>query len=132
MTTTTDTFRGRLEEQTDGTIIVSVPDTSYRLHLVAPDTLDARPGQRLTGVITAQAKRVDVVGTGGRYIEPVHGRPRRVQGRVVANDTATNTITVRCGPTMKVTLMPSQKAADFPEGAFVSFDVERGAAFVSA
>jgi len=131
MTTTTDTFRGKLEEQSDGMIVVSVPDTSYRLHLAVDQPLDAKPGQRVTGVITAQGKRVDVVGTGGRYIEPVFGRPRRIQGRVVATDPAANTITVRCGAVMRITLMSSQKAADFPEGTFVSFDVERGAGFVS-
>ena len=32
----------------------------------------------------AEAKRIDVVTTGGRYVEPVYGRPRRVQGTVIA------------------------------------------------
>jgi len=129
MSTSTQTFRGKVQEIADGMITLVVPDSSYRLHLVADEGLDAEPGQRVTGVIRARAKRVDKVGTGGRYVEPVFGRPRRVQGRVESSDPSANTITVKCGVVLVAALMHPQRAADFPEGSFVSFDVERGASF---
>jgi len=73
------------------------------------------------------------VGTGGRYVEPVYGRPRRVQGSVIAIDQANNavvvdaTIPIHCTPTD-----PRQKATDFQPGQFVSFDVLEGATFTPA
>jgi len=84
--------RGVLEEVVadsptrPGYIVFSVPNSSYRLYLRPAGPLATPVGGRLVGVITATARRVDVVDTGGKYVEPVFGRPRRVQGKVVALD----------------------------------------------
>jgi len=131
--------RGRLEEVHEATAtkpacaVLSFPNTSYRMQLVPSGGVDAlsdRVGTTVIGRITAKARRVDKVGAGGRYIEPVAGRPRRVQGSVVAADPAKNTITVSAGAPITCTLTDQrQKASDFEAGDFVSFDVERGAAF---
>ncbi len=75
------------------------------------------------------AKRVDVVGHGGRFIEPVYGRPRRLQGTVVATDPNLNMITVRSRCPFVCRLTGSQKAAAFAIGSLVGFDVEAGAVF---
>lgn len=119
---------GTLVEQRDGLIVLALPGSDYRLHLRIDAPLDARPGDRVHGTIKANARRVDVVTSGGAYIEPVYGRPRRLQGRVLATDPAANTLTVNVGPCpVEATLMPAQKAGDFMPGMFVSFDVEPGA-----
>lgn len=128
--------RGILAAITDATatrpasITLSVPNTSYEIHLVPTGPVRATVGKRIVGLIRADAKRVDTVKTGGRYIEPVYGRPRRVQGSVVAVDTAANAVIVDATVPIHCRLTDQrQKAADFEPGQFVSCDVMDGARF---
>jgi hypothetical protein len=114
-------------------VVLTFPNTDYRLHLEPaggslPAGIDGRVGSMVIGTVRANARRVDVVRSGGRYVEPVFGRPRRVQGRVVSVDAGRGTITVHAGvPIVCRVTAPGQKAGDYEAGAFVSFDVERGA-----
>lgn len=109
---------------------ITFPNTSYDLHLVPTGPVGAALGKRVIGVVRARARRVDVVGTGGRYVEPVYGRPQRVQGTVIGADASANTITVQAGVPIVCELTdPRQKAGQFEIGAFVSFDVLEGASF---
>ncbi len=114
-----------------GHVVFGVPNTNYELHLLP--TEGVRPvgiDKRLIGTIKVQARRVDVVRTGGRFIEPVFGRPRRVQGSVVAVDAGQNTVTVNAGVPITLTLTdPRQQAAKFEVGQIVSCDVHDGATF---
>src|SRR5690349_21597420 len=66
-----------------GYIVLAIPNTNYELHLIPDAPVRTPPGKRLIGTIHAQARRIDTVGTGGQYVEPVFGRPRRVQGTVL-------------------------------------------------
>jgi hypothetical protein len=94
--------------------------------------VNVKVGGRVAGRIEANARRVDVAAghRGGAYIEPVFGRPRRLQGRILAADSAANTITVHCACPFVCRLTdPRQLAEDFQVGAMVMFDVERGARF---
>ncbi len=125
---------GTLAERKDSSIVLALPGTDYRILLHA----DAAPGSALAaaelnkpiaGTIYASAKRVDVTTTGGRFIEPLFGRPRRLQGRIIATDAARKTITIYCGAPVICTLMPNQKAEQFQVGQLVGFDVEKGARF---
>jgi hypothetical protein len=75
---------------------------------------------------------VDVITAGGRFIEPVFGRPRRVQGRIIGGDVRGNTLTVLAAVPVTVKLMSNQKAGSFAVGQQVSFDVEPGATFEQA
>ncbi|MFN0134091.1 MAG: hypothetical protein ACKVW3_16375, partial [Phycisphaerales bacterium] len=63
---------------------LSFHNTSYELHLVATAPVAVPVGKKAIGSIRAKARRIDTVDTGGRYVEPVFGRPRRVQGVVIA------------------------------------------------
>lgn len=116
-----------------GYIRFTVPNSSYELHLIPTEPVSQAatgPSNRLIGIIQARARRIDRVQTGGRYVEPVYGRPRRVQGAVIAIDTAANAIVVHAGLPIHVTPTdPRQKAGDFEVGQFVSFDVFDGATF---
>jgi hypothetical protein len=122
-----------------GYIVLGLPGSGYQLHLRPLPGMEAvkvEPGKKLRGVITVQARRVDIVTTGGRYIEPLYGRPRRVQGTVLANDPRANTVTVcACGaaavdgvnlPVVLKLTDPRQKAEQFPVDALVSCDVLDG------
>lgn len=119
---------------TKGHIVIEFPNSNYHLHLVPVDGEKPLPaiGKRIVGTIHAQARRVDVVDTGGKYVEPVAGRPRRVQGRVVDIDAKHRTITVDAGMAIHLRLTDGrQKAEQFSIGDLVSTDVLDGATFTA-
>jgi hypothetical protein len=128
--------RGVLEEvraasgSKPATIVLSIPNTSYRIELRPTGEISTPVGKRLIGTIRAQARRIDVVQSGGKYIEPVFGHPRRVQGSVVSTDSSSNSITVHAGVPIVCAITDSrQQASQFEPGQFVSFDVLDGATF---
>ena len=72
-------------------LVFGVDNTDYQIHLEPsggklPDGIADRIGQRLVGTVRASAKRIDVVRSGGKFVDPVFGRPRRVQGRIIASN----------------------------------------------
>lgn len=110
---------------------LTFPNTSYELHLVPTGPVTTPEGRRIIGTIRARAKRIDVVKSGGRFIEPVFGRPRRVQGTVVAIDGGS--LVVDAGvPVHAEPTDPRQKPGDFAHGDLVAFDVLEGATFAPA
>ena len=122
--------RAILESKTDDTVVLALPQTDYRLHLKTLSAIPSDPGDRVVGTIRIKAaKRFDVVKTGGRYIEPLMGQPRRIQGDIVAIDTANNTMTVNCVTPVVVSIASVQKASDFEVGRFVAGDVKSDAMF---
>ncbi|MEZ6193902.1 MAG: hypothetical protein R3C45_21875 [Phycisphaerales bacterium] len=123
---------GVLAEKSPEKLVLAVPGTDYRLHLIPQGGIDAGPNERVSGIIRAHARRVDVISAGGRFIEPVFGRPRRVQGRIIGGDPKANTLTVLASVPVTVTLLPNQQAGKFAIGQQVSFDVEPGATFEQA
>lgn len=101
-------------------------NTSYELHLVPSGEIKAAKGKRLVGIISARARRIDIVGTGGQYVEPVMGRPRRVQGTVIRAEGGA--VVVDAGIPIHCTPTDSRQSADqFAPGQMVSFDVMDGA-----
>ncbi len=127
------TTTGPLLANASQQIELGLPGTEYRLHLQPARPLAAEIGRRVTGVIRARAKRVDPVGAGGRFVEPVFGRPRRVQGRVVGRDEQARLIFIACGPVVVCELTDArQSATDFADGEIVACDLEPGASFEPA
>lgn len=111
-----------------GFLKITIPNTSYELHLYPVNPPKAQVGKRIIGEIRVRARRIDIVETGGQYIEPVYGRPRRVQGTVIA--ATSDAIVVDAGVPVHVTPTDTrQKPSDFPIGSFVSFDAMEGAVF---
>ncbi|MEO0515044.1 MAG: hypothetical protein AAF086_07095 [Planctomycetota bacterium] len=124
------TVSGKLLEHTEGQMVLGVPETDYRMKLVLEIEPPVGVGQKITGTIHATARRVDVVPAGGRYVEPVFGRPRRVQGRIVGGHGPSRTIYVKAGPPLICTLSDERQSPEqFSIGQLVSFDVEAGAVF---
>jgi hypothetical protein len=110
-----------------GFVKVSFPNTSYELHLAPAAPVRTEPGKKVLGVIRAKARRIDTVETGGRYVEPVFGRPRRVQGTVIS---VGDSVLVNAGVPIHLTPTdPRQKLSDFQPGQFISCDVMDGATF---
>jgi hypothetical protein len=113
-----------------GLIVVEFPNTNYHMHLIAGSDVPSIIGGRLIGIVRVDARRVDVVNTGGKYIEPVIGRPRRVQGRVVSWDDASRTLVVDAGVPIHLELQDDrQTPSEFEKGTLVSCDVLDGATF---
>jgi hypothetical protein len=112
-------------------VVLGILNTSYQLHLIPtgdPASIKLAIGKRLVGTVKCQARRVDITGTGGRYLEPVVGRLQRVQGSIVA--VAGDAIVVNAGiPIHATPTAPGQSAASFQVGQFVTFDVMEGATF---
>lgn len=110
---------------------IAFPNTSYELHLIPtgdPAAITTPVGKRIVGTIRCQARRIDVTGTGGRYVEPVTGRLQRVQGAVIAVGPAS--IVVNAGVPVHVTpAAPGQSPSSFEVGQFVTFDAMEGATF---
>lgn len=126
--------RGTLVETIDATAtkpafaVISFHNSHYKTHLEPIGEITTKPGKTITGTIRARAKRIDVCNTGGRFVDPVMGRPRRVQGSIVAIEDGF--IVVSAGmPIYCQPVAPGQSADDFEVGQFVSFSVERGASF---
>ena len=119
----------KLLEVRDDRVVVGVPGFDYKLELMTRHgRIETPVGRRIEASIHAKAKRIDVVPAGGRFVEPIYGQPRRVQGRIAAGDLGTNTLHVLAGPTITVKVAdPRQHARDFAVGQLVSFDVESGA-----
>lgn len=127
--TTPPVVTGVVDAVGDGWVQIKVPGSDYRLRLVPRDGERYTPGEKVSGVVRAQALRMDVIPAGGRYIEPVQGRPRRVQGRIVGGDASKNEVYVKAGPGVVVTPMAPQRAGDFMIGQMVTFDVRAGSTF---
>lgn len=124
--------RGILTAEHTGAIDFAVIGTDYLLRLAVSTPLPpAEIGKRIVGTIRAQARRIDVVTTGGRFVEPVYGKPRRVQGQIIALDPNTDTLVVLAHTDLPFVCKTNgmQHAGDFKVGQLVSFDVAPGASF---
>lgn len=130
--TTPPAVVGIVDEVHADWIQVHIPDTDYRLRLVPKEGLSPSIGDKINGIVRAQALRMDIIPAGGRYIEPVQGRPRRVQGRIIGGNPSLNEVYIKAGPGVVVTPMAPQRASDFAIGQMVSFDVRTGATLEQA
>ena len=126
--------KGQLIEQTDDKIVLGLLGSEYQLHLSIDAAVTGSSTGTITGTITANARRVDKTqnGTGGRFLDPVYGRLRRVQGRIIAIDDSASTITVLAACPVVCSFATNQNVSDFVVGELVTFSVEPGAKFTQA
>lgn len=69
---------------------------------------------------------------GGRFIEPVYGSPRIVQGRVVAIDEANDRVLVDMVVPIWVKVHDGQSAGDFELHSLVNCYLQSGTTFTPA
>lgn len=86
----------RLVAHADNHVELSIPATSYRLRLASSSPISQPLGKRIPGIVRCNVWKVDLVSAGGDYIEPVFGKPRRIQGHVIAKSADSIVIRV-CG-----------------------------------
>ena len=108
----------------DGVVTLRVAGMNYRNSFAVKGDAGKLPevGQRVNGVIHAPAWKAEKVDLGGNYVEPLYGRPRRMQGEVVAVNGASNELRVLVGYEVVVKLPEKYKAEDFPVGSRVGWD----------
>jgi hypothetical protein len=111
-----------VEQVENGIVTLAVPGSNYRNSFQIQGDAHLTPGERLRGTIHAPAWKVDRVELGGNYVEPLYGRPRRMQGTILSVNAATNELTVRVGYEATVRLPDKYKAADYKAGERVGWD----------
>jgi hypothetical protein len=126
------------EDPTETLVVLGVHGTDYRLELtpaVAPadfPPLRSERNRRIRGVISARALKMHQASAGGRFIEPVHGRPRIVQGTVYAVDAENDRLLMDVVVPMWVSVesaVTGQAASDFSQGDMLNFYVESDIGF---
>ncbi len=123
---------GVVERATDGRMHLAIPGVDYLLQLETGESRAADVGSKITGVISAQARRIDAIRSGGRFVEPVEGPPRRVQGTVMSVDESEGAIVVNAGVPVSCKVGPLQSASQFEVGSMVTMGVAPGATFTSS
>lgn len=119
----------RLETVADGIAEFTVPGTQYRLHLAVDADLDAQAGRRIRGRVRGRALRMHRASAGGNFIEPLQGRPRIVQGIVLAVDPAANEVVLDLVVPVRIAMHADQNAETFSTGDVVNFYMESGTRF---
>jgi len=130
-TTLTDQARVRLVSVQGGSVRVAVPGSSYVFTLEAgPDaaTLRGREGKIVVGRVEARAMRLHRASGGGRFVEPLDGMPRIIQGLVRAVDVPGRRLLVEAAVPMWLTLEPEDDPRAFAEGDLVNGYLLSGAA----
>ena len=114
----------------DGDVIVELPGTNYQLHLKCDGGVTPSPQGRVRGVVRCSAWKLDEVSAGGAFIEPVYGRPRRVQGTVLGTIAETNSVVVDVAGQPIVADLPERwQVSELSAGQRVGLDVYDGAGF---
>lgn len=94
-------------------------ETTFKLGGVAKAL---KAGDKVRGSILAPAWKAEKVSDGGNYVEPLLGRPRRMQGEIMSINAAANQLTVHVGYDVTVTLPDRYKASAFAVGQRIGWD----------
>ena len=107
--------RGKILSVEGRTVVFQPPNTNYKLRLEAQGGLDGAPiGVTVDAIIRVQARKLWTVPSGGNFIEPIYGPPRKIQGRIKYLDD--KEMVVQAGTPILVSLPASDEAYDLPEG----------------
>jgi hypothetical protein len=115
----------------DGVAEFTVPGTQYNLHLAVDAGFEAAVGHRIKGRVHGRALRMHRAGAGGNFIEPLQGRPRIVQGTVLAIDPAANEVILDLVVPVRIAMQTGQSATAFSTGDVVNFYMEPGTRFTA-
>ena len=112
-----------VESVENGLVTLRVPGSNYRNSFkVVGAAAGLTPGSRVRGAIHAPAWKVDRVELGGNYVEPLFGRPRRMQGTILAVNPSANELTVQVGYEATVKLPTGARADSFKPGERIGWD----------
>ena len=124
--------RGKVLKAGPGVVVFKPRGTNYELHLETAEPFQGPLNKPVDGFVRVQARKVYTVPSGGLFIEPLTGRPRTVQGRVVA--VGKHEIAIHVGGIVIVSLPEEPHAIDLgsgpiAEGVMVNVVAFPGASF---
>jgi hypothetical protein len=125
--------RGKIIAIEGRTVVFAPENTNYELRLEAEGPLDGvHVGVITTAIIRLSARKLWTVPSGGNFIEPIFGPPRKVQGRIRYLDD--DRMVVQAGTPIVVALPADPSAYDLVRGplavgSIVNVSVLPGATF---
>jgi hypothetical protein len=127
-----DICRAVLESKSSDRVEISIPGTSYRLQFTPVSPITGEVGKRILGRVRGRALRLHAAQAGGKFIEPVYGHPRIVQGTILGygpRGASGDALLVDMAIPVWLSLDAGQTAGDFPVGTMVNMYVESGMTF---
>ena len=74
---------GKVIAATNGMVVFSPENTTYEMQLeIEGPTKNLKIGVWMEGHIIVNARKVLTVGSGGNFVAPIFGPPRKIQGRI--------------------------------------------------
>ena len=123
------TTRAMIREVDQERLVLAPGGNSYELTLVPTESIDAEPGQRISGRIEADALKIHPAEAGGIFIEPLAGQPRIVAGRVMSVDPEAGLVVLGSVVPMTLRLTRKSDLEICDEGRFINCHVRSGATF---
>lgn len=109
---------GKICGRKNGLAVFCPRNTRYEMHLVIPPGQDLGPDNaRIEAVVHASARKIWTVPSGGRFITPIAGTPRIVQGQVHRIDE--NRLIVYAGAAFIIEMPKNDSALDLARGEIV-------------
>lgn len=107
--------RGKIIAMQESAVVFSPANTNYELRLDARRSLGGlKIGVTIDALIRVSARKIWTVPSGGNFIEPIFGPPRKIQGRVRYLDE--DQMVLHCGVPILVSLPADPSAFDLVRG----------------
>ena len=107
--------RGKIIAMQDRAVVFAPAGKNYELRLDSKESLEGvRIGVMIEGLIRVSARQVWTVMSGGNFIEPIFGPPRKIQGRIRYLDE--EQMVLHCGVPILVALPTDPSAFDLARG----------------
>lgn len=124
--------RGKVTQLIDGGVVFEPTGTNYQLHLKTASAYTGPVGVLVEGFVRCEGRKVFTTPAGGRFVQPIFGTPRVVQGRIRA--ATDDSLLLQAGTAVVVKLPKADDAYDLSAGeltvgAIVNATVLPGASF---
>src|SRR6185503_18829717 len=126
--------RGKVVSVHDNAVVFAPSNTNYQLRLErqggGPDAPAVQMNVVLDAILRVTARKIWTVPSGGNFIDPIYGPPRKVQGRIRYLDE--EQMVVQAGAPVLVKLPQDPEAFDLVRGPLVVGGLVNVAALPSA
>lgn len=110
--------RGKVLSVQDNTVLFAPSNTNYQLRLerqgASPESPAVPTGVVLDATLRVTARKIWTVPSGGNFIDPIYGPPRKIQGRIRYLDE--EQMVVQAGTSVLVKLPQDPEAFDLVRG----------------
>jgi hypothetical protein len=113
--------RGKIIKTQDHIVVFAPTNTNYELHLTDKSGLDGIPAGMIEALLRVSGRKIWTVKSGGNFIEPIFGPPRKIQGRIRYLDD--QQMVVQAGTPIIVALPSDPAAYDMSHGMLTVGDL---------